>query len=199
MENKLFVVTNRKLIKKGSLSDVVKAAVKGGADAVILREKDLGSCELYKLALELKNTTDNKIPLIINGDAEAAEKAAASGLHLSYDIFMNCKNIKQEFKGASIHSLEEGIKVQQKGADYVLAGHIFNTACKKGLDGRGLGYLEGLCDKLNIPVIAIGGIELSNVKSVLASGTFGIAVMSSVMEADEPEKIVYELKQRMMH
>lgn len=198
MDRLLFVVTNRKLIKNKGLAEVVRSAVNGGADAIILREKDLSYSELYKLALELKKTINNKIPLIINGNLKAAESTNVKGIHFSYDKFMTINNIKQKIKGVSIHSLEEGIKAQKKEIDYVLAGHIFETRCKKGLKGRGIGYLKNLSDNLNVPVIAIGGIKLSNVESVLNAGAAGIAIMSSVMEADDPEKIVYKLKQKIL-
>lgn len=195
MDKKLFIITNRKLVKKRSLTDVIDRAVKGGADAVILREKDLSTEELYKLALELKLIINNKIPLIINGNLEVYENIAASGIHLSYDEFMKCEDTNYRLIGSSIHSLEEGLFVQKKGADYVLAGHIFKTACKQGIDGRGLDYLQQICNELRIPVIAIGGIEKNNVKSIIEAGAFGIAVMSSVMEAEKPEKVVYDLKE----
>lgn len=195
MDKKLFVVTNRKLVNGRNLIDVINGAVKGRADAVILREKDLCTDELYRLALELKQKINDKIPLIINGNLEVAENIAASGVHFSYGQFINRKKKFKGLNGVSIHSLEEGENVQNIGADYILAGHIFNTSCKKGLEGRGTDYLKKLCDNLSIPVIAIGGISLDNINYVLEAGADGIAVMSSVMEAENPEDVVYKTKE----
>ena len=197
MDKKLFVVTNRKLIKKGDLSDVVKACVKGGADAIILREKDLHFEELYALALSLNNTIENKIPLIVNNNFQVAKAALTRGIHLSFSPFMNFKEKYNGLKGVSIHSLEEGICAESKGANYVLAGHVFNTSCKMGIEGRGLVYLQQLCERLTLPVIAIGGIDLNNIKEVLNAGASGIAVMSSVMEADNVEGLVHDIKEAM--
>jgi thiamine-phosphate pyrophosphorylase len=197
MDKKLFVVTNRKLVNGRNLIDVINGAVKGGADAVILREKDLSTDELYRLALKLKQKINNKIPLIINGNLEVAEYIGASGVHFSYEQFINRKKKFAGINGVSIHSLEEAENVQNIGADYILAGHIFSTACKKGLEGRGTDYLKKLCDNLRIPVIAIGGINLGNINNVLEAGVDGIAIMSSVMEAEKSEEVVYKMKEKL--
>lgn len=197
MDKKLFVVTNKKLIKKGNLCDVVRACVKGGADAIILREKDLPFEELYALAISLKNVIEDKIPLIINSNFQVVKESSTSGIHLSYNPFMDFKEKYDGLKGVSIHSLEEGICVESMGANYLLAGHIYNTSCKMGLEGRGLVYLKQLCERLTLPVIAIGGIDLNNVKEVLKAGAGGIAVMSSVMEADDVTKLVHDIKDTM--
>lgn len=194
MDGKLFVVTNRKLVKDGDLIRVVEASVKGGADAIILREKDLASEDLGRLALEIKEVVKEKIPLIINGNYEVAIKAKADGIQLSYTTFLDFNKDYDKLTGVSIHALEEAKNADNMRADYLLAGHIFNTDCKKGLKGRGTEFLKEICDKTSIPVIAIGGINLNNISGILKSGAKGVAIMSSVMEADNPEDIVNKLK-----
>lgn len=194
MDGKIFVVTNRKLIKDGNLIRVVEASIKGGADAIILREKDLSSEELYSLALEIKEVTRERIPLIINGNYEVAAKSKAEGIQLSYNTFLDSNKAYDKFKGVSIHAVEEAKNADNMGASYVLAGHIFNTDCKKGLEGRGTKFLKEICDKVSIPVIAIGGIDLNNISDILEAGAKGAAIMSSVMKSDNPEKLVYKIK-----
>lgn len=195
MDGKLFVVTNRKLIKDENLINVTEAIVKGGADAIILREKDLSSEELYSLAVKMQEVVMNRIPLVINGNYEVAVKCKAEGIQLNYNTFLDFDKPYDKLKGVSIHSLEEARKVYDIGANYILAGHIFNTACKAGLPGRGTEFLNEICSKVPLPVIAIGGIELSNISKVLSAGAKGIALMSSVMEAENPEEIVYKMKE----
>lgn len=195
MKGKLFIVTNRKLIPDGDLCRVAKACVSGGADAIILREKDLNKEELYKLAIDIKDATNRKIPIIINGNYEVSVIAKAEGTQFSYKDFLNFNQACDNIKGVSIHSVEEAKIVNLMDASYVLAGHIYNTECKKGLKGRGLKFLEEITKNLNIPVIAIGGIDLSNALDVIKSGAEGIAVMSSVMKSDDPEKLINSLKQ----
>ncbi|AGK98857.1 thiamine phosphate synthase [Clostridium pasteurianum] len=195
MDRKLFVVTNRKLIKDGNLINVTEAIVKGGADAIILREKDLSSKELYSLAVKMQEVVMDRIPLVINGDYNVAVKCKADGIQLSYNTFLDFDKAYDKLKGVSIHSLEEAKKVYDIGANYVLAGHIFNTACKAGLPGRGIEFLNEICSDVSLPVIAIGGIELNNIDSILRAGAKGAALMSSVMEAENPEETVYNMKE----
>ncbi|SKA73987.1 thiamine-phosphate pyrophosphorylase [Clostridium sp. USBA 49] len=194
MSKKLYVVTNRKLIKNGSLEDKIKSSIKGGADAIILREKDLSEKELYEITIKILEYMDGNIPLIINESYKVGKISQTAGIHLSYESFMNFDKQYNKLLGVSIHSLEEGIAVENKGADYVIAGHIYNTSCKKGVPGRGITFLENICSVLTIPVIAIGGVNENNVKEVLKCGADGIAVMSSVMESENAEKVVYNLK-----
>ncbi|OFI05863.1 regulatory protein TenI [Clostridium acetireducens DSM 10703] len=195
MTNLVYVVTNRKLIKSGNLCEKVEQCLKGGADAIILREKDLPSQELLSICLSLKKVTDKyNIPLIINNNIEVAKESKAFGVQLSFNTF---KNEKIDFKGAigvSIHSLEEAIKAEKLGANYVLAGHVFETNCKKGLKPRGLDFIKNIKSNISIPIIAIGGINNKNVSSVIESGASGVAIMSSAMECDNGEFIVSNLK-----
>lgn len=193
MDKKIFIVTNRKLIKAGNLNSVVKDCISGGANTVILREKDLSSQALYELAEKI----DKRIPIIINGDYEVAKKINATGLHLKYSDFMSFKKDDKMKVGVSVHSLEEAKVANKTGADYILAGHIFNTKCKEGLEGRGLDFLKKICSAVKIPVIAIGGINTYNVKSVINTGAAGVAVMSSAMEAIKPGEYIKTLKKAM--
>ena len=82
----------------------------------------------------------------------------------------------------SIHSLDEAKEVENLGASYVIAGHIFETDCKKGLEPRGLKFIEDLSSALSIPIFAIGGIDEKNSLSVINSGAFGVCMMSTLMK-----------------
>jgi len=117
------------------------------------------------------------------------EKYKIDGIHLSYNIFKSLnQNIKAElikkYKriGVSIHSLEEAKDVESLGASYVIAGHIFETDCKKGLEPRGLKFIEDLSSALSIPIFAIGGIDEKNSQSVINSGAFSVCMMSNLMK-----------------
>lgn len=194
MCRRLFVVTNRKLIKKGNIYSMVKACVEGGADAVILREKDLNLEELYSTAVKLKEIIDNRIPLIVNNNYNVAVKCNSEGIQLSYHSFINFNKNYDKITGVSVHCLEEAIKADNMGADYILTGHIFDTSCKAGLPGRGIEFLREICKNVSLPAIAIGGIDEYNIINVLKAGAGGVAVMSSVMEADSPGDEVYKMK-----
>ncbi|MDT8718922.1 thiamine phosphate synthase [Clostridium sp. 19966] len=194
MIGKIFAITNRKLLKNKTLGQIIEESVEGGADAIILREKDLPSEALYEIALKAKIITDNRSLLIINGNYEVANRVKADGIQLSYEAFMNFQEAFNGLKGVSIHSLKEAVAAEKKGADYVIAGHIFNTACKRGLEGRGMEFLETICHALTIPVIAVGGINSYNLKEVLNTGAQGAAFMSSVMENERPLEYLKSLR-----
>lgn len=185
----IYVVTNRNLIKKDSIYNVVENVVKNGADGIILREKDLSYASLLSMSKKIKSITDKyNVPLIINGNIDIALNIKAFGFHTNYEIFKKIKfknNIYEKLKiGVSVHSIEEAKKAESLGANYLLAGHIFETDCKKGLKGRGLEFIKEMHKNILIPIIAIGGINCSNLKDVLSNGACGAAIMSSAMTND---------------
>ena len=142
-------------------------------------EKVYPICQKYKINLILHQ----------NYDLNLDDKYNIEGIHLSYSIFKSLnENIKAElikkYKriGVSVHSLNEAKEVESLGASYVVAGHIFETDCKKGLEPRGLKFIEDLSSALSIPIFAIGGIDEKNSLSVINNGAFGVCMMSSIMK-----------------
>ncbi|WP_234122403.1 thiamine phosphate synthase [Clostridium hydrogenum] len=178
----IYVVTNRKLIKRGSLYDKVDKALEYGAENIILREKDLDYEKLYEMAIKIKSITDKyNANLIVNGSLRVAEEVKAYAYHTGFENFISQEkfNIKT---GVSIHSLEEAIEAEKEGAAYLLCGNVYETSCKPGLEGKGLNYIRNIINKVTIPVIAIGGISEKNIKDVINAGARGAAVMSAIME-----------------
>lgn len=175
-------VTNRKLCN--DFYKRIKEISKSNLKYLILREKDLEYKELLIMAKNVQSILkDSNIKLIINSNVEVAEEVNAYGIQLSFKDF--CKNKGKNFngiKGVSVHSLSEAIEAEKRGANYIIYGHVFNTDCKKGLKPRGLIEFKEICNKVNIPVYAIGGINKENYKSVLEIGADGVAVMSSLMK-----------------
>lgn len=194
----LFVITNRKLVNKGKiLSSVIEESVNAGVDAIILREKDLSTEELLPLAYDIKNICENtsnptKPKLIINSNIDVAQSVNSDGLHLSFQNFTGKTDDYNGTIGVSVHSIEEAKVAEEKGADYILAGHIFVTECKKGLEPRGIDFIKLLRKHVNIKIIAIGGITPQNAKSVIEVGASGIAVMSTIMSSNNIYKITKE-------
>ena len=175
-------VTNRKLCN--DFYKRIKEISKSNLKYLILREKDLEYKELLIMAKKVQSILkDSNIKLIINSNVEVAEEVNAYGIQLSFKDF--CENKGKNFngiKGVSVHSLSEAIEAEKRGANYIIYGHVFNTDCKKGLKPRGLIEFKEICNKVNIPVYAIGGINKENYKSVLEIGADGVAVMSSLMK-----------------
>ncbi|CAB1245797.1 thiamine phosphate synthase [Clostridium sp. MT-14] len=196
MKQKLFIVTNRKLVKNNNMLDIIESSVQAGADAVILREKDLDCSKIIQLAKKIKKITEpQNVPLIINGNMEAALEVNSDGFHTNYADYMNEHFKFKGILGVSVHSTLEAANVQKKGADYLLAGHIFKTNCKKGLEPRGIAFLEDMLKNVSIPIIAIGGINESNIDKLLKTDIYGAAVMSLVMCSDDPYLTTRNLKE----
>ena len=95
-----------------------------------------------------------------------------------------------EIIGASCHSLEEAKEAERLGCTYITAGHIFLTDCKKGLPGRGLTFLQNICENVSIPVYAIGGISNENINDVRQTGAAGACIMSGFMKCNNIAEII---------
>lgn len=199
---KLNIITNRKLCENENLEKQIEKIFLAYEKKIILknfeivsltlREKDLDKNEYLNLVEKIYPICKkHKLNLILhqNYDLNLDEKYKIEGLHLSYEIFKSLnKNIREglikKYKriGVSIHSLDEAKEVESLGATYVVAGHIFETDCKKGLEPRGLNFIKKLSSVLTIPIFAIGGIDEKNSQSVIDSGAFGVCMMSSLMK-----------------
>ena len=199
---KLNIISNRKLCENENLEKQIEKIFSAYEKKIILknfeivaltlREKDLNKNEYLKLIEKVYPICQKyKINLILhqNYDLNLDEKYDIEGIHLSYSIFKSLnQNIKAElikkYKriGVSIHSLDEAKEVENLGASYVIAGHIFETDCKKGLKPRGLKFVEDLSSALTIPIFAIGGIDEKNSLSVINNGAFSVCMMSTLMK-----------------
>ena len=199
---KLNIISNRKLCENENLEKQIEKIFSAYERKIILknfeivaltlREKDLNKNEYLKLIEKIYPICQKyKINLILhqNYDLNLDDKYKIDGIHLSYSIFKSLnQNIKAElikkYKriGVSIHSLEEAKDVESLGASYVIAGHIFKTDCKKGLEPRGLKFVKDLSSTLTIPIFAIGGIDEKKSLSVINSGAFSVCMMSNLMK-----------------
>lgn len=184
----LYLITNRKIIKSGNLYSLVLEALRGGTKAVILREKDLSYEELLPIAFRLKNITNSfGADLIINGNLKIAEISNAHYFHIGIEAFLKQKlDLNGTLFGLSVHSVEEAVKAEKYGAKYILASHMFETNCKKGLEPKGIQLIKDIKTKVNIPVIALGGINENNIEKVIEARANGIAVMSYIMASNNP-------------
>lgn len=193
----LYLITNRNIVKCGDLYSVLQKAVEGGVDSIILREKDLPFEELVLVAEKIKDIiADKNVRLIVNGNIEVARKIKAEGFHIGFKNFIEKKYEFDGLLGVSVHSLEEAVLAEKNGANYILAGHVYETDCKKGLEPRGIDFIRTITSNVNIPVIALGGINEKNINNVLSAGADGVAVMSYIMAAEDPYIATKELKNR---
>ena len=164
-----------------------------GADYVMLREKDLTENELLALAEELKKTADKfGRRLIINGNPKVAAIVGAWAAHLPFRALPLAAEVKAAGLklGGSVHNAQEGRAAREAGADYVLAGHIFESDCKKGLPGRGTELITELKTELGLPVWAVGGLNPENVNRIRAAGASVAACRSLLNQAADPQALL---------
>ena len=187
--SRITVVTDRKLAIRPFL-DQMEILCQKGPERILLREKDLDLPEYEKLAEEVKEICDRyQVPFYCHTYPEAAVKTGARGLQLPLPVFRKTGRQGLDQKiilGCSVHSVREAREAETLGADYVIAGHIYATDCKKGLPPRGLEFLEEICRSVSLPVYAIGGIRLDRkqIERTLAAGARGVCVMSGAMTCE---------------
>ena len=190
----LYAVTDSKeRPDRKSIVQQVRAALAGGATCVQLREKHIDEEAFVKEALEVKKIcSEYGVPLIINDNVEVALRVGADGVHVGQDD-MPARRVREIagdklIVGVSAHTPEEAIKAQKEGADYLGAGAVFPTGTKPDAGAMSYGTLKAICDAVDIPVVAIGGINKTNMKKLSGSGIAGVALVSAIFSADDIEK-----------
>ncbi len=185
----MIVVTSRLLCHRPFLEQLELIA-SARPELIILREKDLPHEDYTALTIECKRIAERyDVRLSVNSDVDAARELGIDAIHLPMSLLRRTETSDFDLVGASIHSVDEAMEAESLGADYVIAGHIFTTACKTS-EPRGPGFIGDICSSVDIPVYAIGGIDHTNVGCVLEQGAHGIAVMSSAMTSDDPRSLI---------
>jgi thiamine-phosphate pyrophosphorylase len=184
----LYLITDRRLCVETTFIQAVEYALKGGVKAIQLREKDLGTRELLRLAYEIRKLTlKYDARLFINDRVDIAIAVEADGVHLgrrSIPPFAVRKMVSTLIIGVSTHNIEEARKAKAEGADFVTFGPVFETPSKAkygapvGLDG-----LSAVAAEVDIPIFAIGGIKPENLKDAMDRGAAGVALISGIFAA----------------
>lgn len=187
----LCLVTDRKLCQDRSLEEKVEQAVSGGVNMVQLRERDLLTADLYNLATRLREATKGKALLAINDRVDLALAVGADAVHLP-EKGLPVKVARRlagrrMLVGRSVHSVEGAVEAEADGADYLTAGTIFETGSHPGETPAGAGLVESIKARVSIPILAIGGINTGNMVEVIRAGADGVAVISAVLGAPDPE------------
>ncbi len=182
---KTICITNRHLAAREYFAQI-EQIVKALPEALIVREKDLPEREYEKLAAHVMDICRHYgVSCILHTYVRVAIRLGAHAIHLPLQQFLDLPgDDKAHFNviGISTHSVEEAKKAQDAGASYITASHIFATDCKKGLQPRGISYLEEVCSAVDIPVYALGGIRAENVAQCMCAGASGVCIMSGCMK-----------------
>lgn len=203
LDFKLYLITDRKLF--GSSEEMLTAiekALKGGVDAVQLREKDLPVRKLLALAYRMRSLTEMYgAKLFINDRVDVAVAVGADGVQLSLmGIPAHAARKASAGRlmiGVSAHSIQEVQKAQAEGTDFLTVGPVYETPSKMAY-GRPIG-IKMLKEAAagSVPVFAIGGINTHRAKEVIEQGVFGVAVISAILQADDVQKTTEEFKRNL--
>lgn len=195
----LYLVT-KESVPMDELLYIVEEAVKGGVTIVQLREKNSSGKIFYEKALKLKELLHHyQVPLIINDRVDIALAIGADGVHVGQDdlpLHVVRKIVpKSMLVGVSVSTVEEAQIAEQNGANYIGVGSIFSTQTKSDAKLLPRGMLEKIVKSVSIPAVAIGGINLSNVQSIIHTGISGIAIVSSIMESKNPKQTAQSFRE----
>ena len=188
---KTICVTNR-LLCKNNFFEQIENICKEDLYALILREKDLDDETYEKFAVKCNDICNkNNVLFFINTKINIAQKLKIKNVQVSYKDFITNKDILNSFVNVtvSIHSLSEALIIQRfveqtKQNIFLIAGHIFETDCKKGLQPRGTDFLKEICANVTVPVFAIGGINEKTIKQLKDINIEGVCLMSALMKKD---------------
>lgn len=178
--------------------NTIEEAIKGGVTVVQIREKTAETLDFYNLALKVKEiTTKYDVPLIINDRVDVALAIDADGVHVGQSD-MPCDVTrrligKDKILGVSASTVDEAQKAERDGADYIGTGAVFPTATKDDAPSVTKDGLKEVVKSINIPVVAIGGINHDNASELIDTGIAGLSVVSAIMSADDPKKSSEEL------
>ena len=190
---------------KLDILEVVEEAIIGGVDIVQLREKNLSTADFILKALQVKAVTDkHNVPLIINDNLDVARRVNAFGIHVGnsdlaptviQETWKDCKSI-----GYSIEYLDQLQKEEALVADYLGISPVFSTLTKTNTVVEwGLNGIRAIRQLSKKPLVAIGGMNLSNVREVILAGADCIAVVSAICGADDPRVAAYNLKSEIIN
>ncbi len=188
----LYAVTDRSWVGKQSLYEQVESALKGGVTCVQLREKNLDNAAFLNEAIEISALCKRyKVPFFINDNVEIAIKCHADGIHVGQDD-MDAAQIRRivgddMIIGVSVHSVKEALEAVKNGADCLGVGAVFPTSTKTDVNVLPKETLRDICSAVNIPIVAIGGINKSNISRLAGIGVDGVALVSAIFAADDIE------------
>jgi thiamine-phosphate pyrophosphorylase len=192
------LVTDRARLRGRQLEEVVSLAIDGGVNAVQLREKDVPARELYDLAITLRAVTRGRALLLINDRLDVALASGADGVHLPERglPLPKARSVAGEscLVGRSVHSIDASVVAERDGADYLIAGNVFETASKPGAPATSVALIREVADIVRLPVVAIGGITADRISDVIAAGADGVAVIGALLDAPDPAPAAIALR-----
>lgn len=193
----LCLVADCSVVSPTDLVGRVVAAVGGGVNLVQLRAKEMPGGLLLALASELRHEIDGRAALLVNERVDVAAVASADGVQLGEEA-LPATSARQllpvgSLIGRSVHSVDGAMQAASDGADFLVVGTMFATNSHPGEEPAGPGLMRDVADRCNLPLIGIGGIDPDNLDRVISAGASGIAVIRSILNADDPQRAAGEM------
>jgi len=202
MNYDLYIITDQRISHGKSHLEIAEAALAGGATVIQFRDKEMKDSEAVVACREIYKLTKKKdVSFIVNDRVEIVKAVNADGVHLGQEdmSFSLARKIlgKEKIIGISVETVEQALKAVKGGADYLGIGPIYPTATKPDA-GKALGIakLKEIRESVNIPIVAIGGINENNLEEVLRAGADGVAVISAVVSAPDITEACRKLKNK---
>ena len=202
MKFDLYVITDQEVAGGLSHEEIARQAIAGGADVIQLRDKACGPRELLRIGRSIRKITRRTgILFIVNDRLDVALACDADGVHLGQDD-MGAGEARQIAPprfiiGISVGTLDEAVRAEQEGADYIAVSPVFTTTSKNDAGpGHGLELLKKIRQIITIPVVAIGGINPGNINDVIEAGADGVAVISAVVGDPDITAAARDLKNK---
>ena len=189
---RLYLVTNRYQDSLESFLEKVETACRSGVTIIQLREKNLTTNQYYQLAKQVKKITDAyQVPLIIDDRLDVCLAVDAAGLHIGDDELpvSVARQVlgPEKILGVTAKTVKRALEAEEGGADYLGTGAIFPTTTKENAPITLISTLKTICQRVAIPVVAIGGLTSENIEQLIGTGISGVAVVRDLMQAEDIE------------
>ena len=189
---RLYLVTNRYQDSLESFLEKIETACRSGVTIVQLREKNLTTNQYYQLAKQVKEITDAyQVPLIIDDRLDVCLAVDAAGLHIGDDELpvSVARQVlgSDKILGVTAKTVKRALEAEESGADYLGTGAIFPTTTKENAPITLISTLKIICQRVAIPVVAIGGLTSENIAQLIGTGIAGVAVVRDLMQAEDIE------------
>lgn len=195
----LYAVTDRSWLGERTLAQVVEDVLKGGATFLQLREKELDREAILAEAREIQAIAARyHVPFVINDNVDIALACDADGVHVGQTDLMG-RDVRaligpDKILGITANTVELAVAAERAGADYIGAGAVFGTTTKQNAKNLSLDTLKAICQAVNIPVVAIGGINADNLPQLAGTGAAGAAVVSALFAQKDPEEAARRMR-----
>jgi thiamine-phosphate pyrophosphorylase len=194
----LYVIIDGQWLKGRRHAEVMRAVIRGGAQIIQLREKIMVKRDIVTLARELRHIcAEENVLFFINDYLDVALDCNADGLHIGQEDIPAAAARRllkpDQLLGVTANTVENALAAQSDGADHIGVGAMFSTSSKEDVHVVGINRIIEIRNTVSLPVVAIGGINRTNIGTVLGSGAAAVAVISAVVSADDPEQAAREL------